>query len=59
MATLDDGSLIAVMRMDGGDSDGNKWAHSNNHGKDLERDFDHFLPYHISRSADGADIDMA
>ena len=56
MATLDDGSLIAVMRMDGGDSDGNKWAHSNNHGKDLERDFDHFLPYHISRSADGADI---
>ena len=40
LATLDDGSLIAVMRMDGGDSDGQKWAKSNNHSHDLERDFD-------------------
>jgi hypothetical protein len=40
LATLDDGSLIAVMRMDGGDADGQKWAKSSNHGHDLERDFD-------------------
>jgi hypothetical protein len=53
LATLDDGSLIAVMRMDGGDGDGGKWANTNNHAKDLESDFDHFLPYHISRSKDG------
>jgi hypothetical protein len=50
---LDDDSLIAVMRMDGGDADGQKWAHTDNHRKDLESDFDHFLPYHISRSEDG------
>lgn len=53
LATLNDGSLVAVMRMDGGDADGEKWAKSDNHRKDLERDFDHFLPYHISRSVDG------
>ena len=53
LATLDDDSLIAVMRMDGGDADGMKWARSDNHTRDLERDFDHFLPYYISRSADG------
>ena len=53
LATLDDGSLVAVMRMDGGDADGQKWAHTSNHAKDLESDFDHFLPYHISHSFDG------
>merc|ERR1711879_812650 len=37
------------MRMDGGDSDGEKWANPKNPTKD----FDHFLPYHISRSVDG------
>ena len=49
LASLDDGSLLAVLRMDGGDSDGEKWAPHHN----LTRDFDHFLPYHISRSTDG------
>lgn len=52
LATLDDGTIIAVIRMDGGDGDGAKWAKTNNHAKDLENDFDHFLPYHISRSTD-------
>eukprot|EP01043_Picozoa_sp_COSAG02_P062556 COSAG02_NODE_8662_length_2487_cov_5.805276_1_plen_276_part_00 len=39
LATLDDDTLIVVMRMDGGDADGSKWAKSNNHSHDLERDF--------------------